>query len=185
MKKPIMKCTRWHLPWQSRLLGVAAAMLFFVLSAQAQPTITAASNPVVVPNGQASGATTITWKAAPDYAYSEIYLSVDNGEWSEFARGGDGSKPATIKLASSYTFRMMVYEGQQGTPKIITTLTVTTAQGSPPPPPSGSGGRFSDTISQKNRDMAYLVAINNVRVEPGARHVMIRFHGPPNQVPFV
>jgi hypothetical protein len=50
---------------------------------------------------------------------------VDNGQWSEFARGGDGTKQATIKQGSSYTFRMMVYEGQQGTPKVITTLTVT------------------------------------------------------------
>jgi hypothetical protein len=82
----------------------------------------------VVPNGQASGTTTITWKAAPDYTYSEIYLSVDNGEWSEFASGGDGAKSTTIKPGSSYTFRMMVYEGQAGTPKIITTLTVTAAK---------------------------------------------------------
>src|SRR5258708_15117608 len=139
MKQQVIKSTRWQLQWGSRLIWVAAAMLFFVLSAQAQPTITAASNPVVVPNGQASGATTITWKAAPDYTYCEIYLSIDNGEWTEFARGPDNSKPATLKLGSSYTFRMMVYEGQQGTPKIITNLTVTTAQGSPPPPPSASG----------------------------------------------
>ena len=91
----------------------------------AGPAITATPNPVVVPNGQSSGTTTITWKAAPDYTYSEIYLSVDNGEWSEFARGGDGSKPATIKLGSSYTFYMMVYVGQKGTPKVISTLTLT------------------------------------------------------------
>ena len=92
---------------------------------QAAPTITADPNPVMVPNGQASGTTTITWKAAPDYTYCEIYLSVDNGEWSEFARGPDGAKQTTIKLGSSYTFRMMVYEGQEGSPKIIATLTVT------------------------------------------------------------
>jgi hypothetical protein len=92
---------------------------------QAALTITANPNPVLVPNGQASGTTTITWKAAPDYTYCEIYLSVDNGEWSEFARGGDGSKPTTINLGSSHTFRMMVYEGQAGTPKIVATLTVT------------------------------------------------------------
>jgi hypothetical protein len=79
----------------------------------------------MVPNGQASGTTTITWKPGPDYTYCEIYLSVDNGEWSEFASGGDGSQAATIKLGSSYTFSMMVYEGQAGTPKIITTLTLT------------------------------------------------------------
>lgn len=89
------------------------------------PTITAAPNPVMVPNGQPSGTTTITWKPGPDYTYCEIYLSVDNGEWSEFASGGDGSQAATIKLGSSYTFSMMVYEGQAGTPKIITTLTLT------------------------------------------------------------
>ena len=91
----------------------------------AGPTITADSNPVMVPYGQDSGATTITWKPGPDYTYCEIYLSVDNGEWSEFARSPDDAKTTTIKLGSSYTFRMMVYEGQAGTPKIITTLTVT------------------------------------------------------------
>ena len=91
----------------------------------AGPAITASPNPVVVPKGQASGTTTISWKAAPDYTYSEIYLSVDNGEWSEFARGGDGAKSSTLQLGSSYTFRMMVYEGQAGTPKIIATLTLT------------------------------------------------------------
>ena len=94
----------------------------------AAPTITAAPNPVVVPNGQTSGTTTITWKAAPDYTYSEIYLSVDNGEWTEFARGSDSAKSTTIKLGSSYTFSMMVYEGQEGTPKIITTLTLAPAK---------------------------------------------------------
>jgi len=92
---------------------------------EAAPTITANANPVLVPNGQDAGTTTITWIAAPAYTYSEIYLSVDNGEWTEFARGGDGSKPTTIKLGTSQTFRMMVYEGQAGTPKIIATLTVT------------------------------------------------------------
>jgi len=91
----------------------------------AGPTIIADSNPVMVPNGQDSGATTITWKPGPDYTYCEIYLSVDDGEWSEFARSPLDTKTTTIKLGSSYTFRMMVYEGQAGTPKIITTLTVT------------------------------------------------------------
>jgi hypothetical protein len=88
------------------------------------PAITASPNPVLVPNGQVSGTTTITWKPEPDYAYCEIYLSVDNGEWSQFAAGGGGTKPTTIQLGSSYTFRMMVYEGQAGTPKIISTLTL-------------------------------------------------------------
>ena len=95
------------------------------ISVQGAPTITASSNPVLVPSGHASGTTTITWTAAPAYSYCEIYLSVDNGQWSEFARGGDGSKATTIKLGSSQTFRMMIYEGPEGTPKIITTLTVT------------------------------------------------------------
>ena len=92
------------------------------------PAIAADTNPVLVPNGQDSGTTTISWKAGPDYTYCEIYLSVDNGEWSEFATGPDGAKPATIKLGSSYTFRMMVYEGQEGTPKIVATRTVTAAK---------------------------------------------------------
>ena len=38
VEKQIMKYTRW-LQWQSRLIGVAAAMLFFVLSVQAQTDV--------------------------------------------------------------------------------------------------------------------------------------------------
>jgi hypothetical protein len=94
-------------------------------AAPAAGTIVASPNPVIVPNGQTSAGTSISWKPPQGYTYCEIYLSVDNGQWSEFARGGDGTKPTTIKLGSSQTFRMMIYEGQQGTPKIITTLTVT------------------------------------------------------------
>src|SRR5205807_6098510 len=88
-------------------------------------TITASPNPVMVPTGQTSSATTISWKVPQGYTYCEIYLSIDNGQWSEFARGGDGAKQTTITLGSSQTFRMMVYEGQAGTPKVVTTLTVT------------------------------------------------------------
>ncbi len=88
-------------------------------------TITATPNPVIVPKGQASGSVTISWIVPQGYTYCEIYLSVDNGQWSEFARGGDGTKPTTIKPGSSQTFRMMVYEGQAGTPRVITILTVT------------------------------------------------------------
>lgn len=180
-----MKYLQWHVQWQGRLICVSAAMFFFVLSVQAQQTITAASNPVVVPIGQLSGTTTITWRAAPAYTYSEIYLSVDNAEWSEFARGGDGSKTATLKLGSSYTFRMMVYEGQQGTPKVITTLTVTTKQAALPPPTAGGG--YSDSVdAATDRGSDYRVfPIRNVRVDPGPRHIFIKFQGPPNQEPYV
>src|SRR4051812_48095576 len=108
MRQLVMEYTRLYLPRQCRSICVLAALLSFVICLQAQQTISAASNPVMIPTGQASGLTTITWKAAPDYTYSEIYLSVDNAEWTEFARGADGSKPATLKLGSSYTFRMMV-----------------------------------------------------------------------------
>ena len=89
------------------------------------PTITASPNPVVVPGGQSSGGATITWTATPTYTYCEIYLSVNNGPWNEFGRGPAGSKTAAFKVGSSYNFRMMVYEGPQGTPKIIQTLLVT------------------------------------------------------------
>jgi len=159
-------------------------MLFFVLSVQAQQTITSASNPVVIPNGQVSGSTTITWKAAPDYSYSEIYLSVDNAPWSEFARGADSSKTATLKLGSSYTFRMLVYQGQQGTAKVVTTLTVTTKQGTSLPPPQAGSVDSVDAVSDRGSDYR-VFPIRNVRVDPGPRHIFIKFQGPPNQVPYV
>src|SRR5260370_9769763 len=36
MKHATTKSARWHLQWQSRLICVPAAMLFFILSAHAQ-----------------------------------------------------------------------------------------------------------------------------------------------------
>src|SRR5205807_4206394 len=39
MKQQMMKSTRWRLQWLSRLICVPAAMLFFVLSAQAQTDV--------------------------------------------------------------------------------------------------------------------------------------------------
>jgi hypothetical protein len=102
MKRSITKSTRRQLQLLIRLICLTAAMLFFVISAHAQSEVM-------------------------HYAYSEIYLSVDNGEWSEFARGSHGES-TTIKLGSSYTFRMMVYEGKEGTPKIITALTLAPAK---------------------------------------------------------
>src|SRR5260370_40661123 len=85
---------------------------------------------------------------------------------------------------------MVVYLGAQGQDvRTVANLTVVGNQGNPPSSPGGGGGIgnvvFSDTIDTKNRTTAYLFAISNVRVETGARHVMIRFHGPPNLVPFV
>jgi hypothetical protein len=168
---------------QGRLTFLLVALLLSVLPVYGQQTISAASNPVVVPIGQTTATTTITWKASPDYAYSEIYLSVDNAEWSEFARGGDGSKTSTFKLGSSYTFRMMVYQGQQGTPKVITALTVTTKPGSLAPPAVGDGISV-DQVRDQGSDFR-LAPIRNVRVDPGPRHIFIKFQGPPNQQPYV
>ncbi len=83
------------------------------------------TDPVTVyTRGMTQMTVNVSWNAGPDYTYCEIYLSVDDGQWSEFARGRDGAKPAAIKLGSSHIFRMMIYEGQAGTPKIIKTLTV-------------------------------------------------------------
>ncbi len=81
----------------------------------------------------------VDWNAGSDYTDCEIDLSVDNGRWSKFAASCDGTKPATIQLGSSHTFRMMVYDGQEGPPKMIKTLTVIGEQGNPPPPADGSG----------------------------------------------
>src|SRR5882762_6613078 len=36
LKHPTMKCRGWQMQWRSRLICMPAAMLFFVLSAQAQ-----------------------------------------------------------------------------------------------------------------------------------------------------
>jgi hypothetical protein len=77
--------------------------------------------------GQTQRAVNVGWNASPDYAYCEIYVSVNNGEWIELGRGRDGTKLVTLKLGSSYTFRMMVYEGQTGTPRIIRTRTLSAA----------------------------------------------------------
>ncbi len=83
------------------------------------------TNPSTVSTaGQPQRTVNVGWIAGPDFTYCEIYLSVNNAQWSDFGKGGQGNSPATISRGSSYTFRMMVYEGQQGTPKIIKTVTV-------------------------------------------------------------
>ncbi|MEP7147541.1 MAG: hypothetical protein ABI857_01480 [Acidobacteriota bacterium] len=181
---------------RAMLLPVVALVLL-AMPLQAQ-TLTAGSNPVMVSSGQASGATTIAWKASPDYTYCEIYLSVDGGEWNEFARGRDGTKPATIKLGSSYTFRMMVYEGQAGTPKVITTLTVTTALGNPPAPggpKSGGPGtydpnsKFEQAGERGNssviKEILKAPFISEVRVQPDSRNVVISFMSTQSTPPLI
>ncbi len=182
MKHPNIKCIRSHLQWRSRLICVSAALLSLVLSAQAQ--MTADPNPVKVPSGQASATTTITWKVL-SYDYCVIYLSVDNGEWTEFARGTDDSKPATLKLGSSYTFRCMFYVGEEVTERAHQTLTVTTKPSPSSSPGGGGGAVFRPVGKNKNPGSAYSFAINNVQVSTRVYDITIKFNGPPNQVPYV
>jgi hypothetical protein len=179
------------------LLAAIGARAGAANSGPIPPSITVSdavgTNPgTVYTAGQPQRTVNVAWNAGSDYPYCEIYYTVNSANQTELGREHDGVKPLTVTAGSTYAFWMVVYLGAQGQDvRTVANLTVVAKQGDQPSsPPSGSGGGFSDTISigkDKDRGSVYrnLFAISNVRVEPGARYVIIRFEGPPNQVPYV
>lgn len=67
-----------------------------------------------IPSGQTEATNVIVWNAGSDYPYCEIYMTVNNGEQTELGRGHDGKRGVTIRLGSTYVFRMIVYLGDRG-----------------------------------------------------------------------
>jgi hypothetical protein len=152
MKYGPMRCTRWNLPCQSRLIGVAAAMLFFVLSAQAQtpPYITATQ--MTVQAGQTQGKTVIQWDAGPAYDDAEVWQQTDGGKETKFSGAPSGSRTITIELNKKYTFN--IYRDTKAD-KPLVSVDVTANSPSPGTPPvTPSGGTPLDDLAAKGKRIA-------------------------------
>jgi hypothetical protein len=113
-------------------------------------------------------------------------------------------KPITVTAGNAYHFWMVIYPGG-GQTKVVTELRVVAEQrieADLPPPPPASARDVTDAASDRAVDRAtppdvtdrasdravdrvYHVPITNVRVESGPRHVIIRFNGQPNAIPYV
>jgi len=132
----------------------------------------------------------ITWNAGSDYDHSEIYYTVNDVNQTELGRGRAGTKPLIVTAGNAYHLWMVVYPGG-GQFKVVTEARFVAAQMiepvlPPPAPASSDGAGFSDGVSDRGAvATVYRVPINNVRVERGARHFMIRFNGQPNEMPYV
>lgn len=156
-------------------------------------TVSAAvgTNPsTVYTSGQTQRTVDVTWNAGSDYPYCEIYYTVNSANQTELGRGHDGVKSFTFTAGNTYAFWMIVYLGAQGQDvRTVTELRVVGIQGNPPSSsssPSGGGEVVRvDPIGVKDAANRYALAINNVRVSASAHDIMIKFHGPPDQVPYV
>ena len=142
---------------------------------EAPPKITPNQNPatvpIYIPKGQTQKSVDVSFNARPDYWYCEIFLSVNGGEDSEFARGENGTKPLTINLGQKYDFRMVVYSDDVGSnPTTVAKLTLT-GQPKPEPPPAGGGGGGANSgmVASKKPGSVIDNAIQffqNLRVKP-------------------
>lgn len=151
------------------------------------------ANPgTVYTSGQTPRTVNVAWNVGSDYPYCEVYYTVNDVNQTELGRGHDGAKPVTVAAGNAYHFWMVVYPGG-GQVKVVTELRVVAEQriepALPPPAPASradAGAGISDGVSDRSPvDRVYRVAINNVRVERGPHHVMIRFNGQPNVAPYV
>ncbi|HEX6284449.1 MAG TPA: hypothetical protein VFZ71_06215 [Pyrinomonadaceae bacterium] len=111
---------------------------------EALPRITPHTNPVslpvYIPNGQTAKTVDVSFNARPAYWYCEIFLSVNGGEESEFARGEQGTKSLTVNLNQKYDLTMVVYSDDVGSnPTKVAKLTLL-GQPKPEAPPAGGGG---------------------------------------------
>jgi hypothetical protein len=145
------------------------------------------ANPgTVYTSGQTPRTVSVAWNAGSDYTYCEVYFTVNDADQKELGRGHDGVKPITVTAGNAYHFWMVIYPGG-GQIKVVTELRVVAEKRiEADPPASASAPDVTDAVSDRAPvDRVYRVPINNVRVESGPRHVIIRFNGHPNAIPYV
>jgi hypothetical protein len=144
------------------------------------------TNPSTVQTpGKTPRTVTVAWNAGSDYPYCEIYYTVNDINQTELGRGHDGAKPLTVTAGNSYHLWMVTYPGG-GQVKVVTELRVVAEQQinvEPPAPASAPG--VTEAVGDRGGDRVYRVPISNVRVESGPHHVIIRFNGHPNALPYV
>jgi hypothetical protein len=177
------------------LLTTSGARAGAATTAVISPTITISdavgTNPgTIYTAGQQQRTVSVAWNAGSDYPYCEIYYTVNNANQTELGRGHDGVKSLTFTAGSTYAFWMIVYLGPQGQDvRTVTELRVVGIQGNPPasssPPNAGGDVVRFDPTGVKDSATRYALAIDNVRVSAGPHDIMIKFHGPPDLVPYV
>ncbi len=147
---------------------------------EAPPKITPNPNPVSftvsIPRGQTERTVEVSWDPRPERWYSEIFLSINDGEETQFARGDPGTKPLTVKLGNKYAFRMVVFSGENGEdPTTIANLTLTGEAESSSGSPGGvlsSGGVVGRPRTGRDNYIAY---IEDAQTAPTASAVAITF----------
>lgn len=138
----------------------------------AAPTLSAAPNPVAVPQGQTEAQTTITWDAG-DYAYGEVYYTTDGANQQLLGKNQKGTAPLTVKLGSAYHVWMVIYPGGNAF-KVVAELDVKTDQGAAPSPSRPAQGPRPAPVQ----------GISKIQVIPGAHSAIVTFDAVPGQVPF-
>jgi hypothetical protein len=174
-------------------VGLTLAFLLFApanLRAAIAPSITVSgavgTNPATVSiSGNTSRTVSVAWNAGSDYTYCEVYFTVNDANQKELGRGHDGMTSMTVTAGNAYHFWMVIYPGG-GKIKVVTELRVVAEKRiEAEPPAAASATEVTDAVSDRVVDRVYRVPITNVRVESGPRHVIIRFNGHPNSVPYV
>ncbi len=110
-----------------RRLVTGLSLLATAVPALAVPTITATPNPVIIPEGQTEGRTTITWDAGPNYATARVWSQTDKGDDSLFAASSKGALEAPVTLGKPITFKLYSGDGAQ----VLASTTVTAQHAQP------------------------------------------------------
>ncbi len=123
---------------QNMRLSLLAIVVLCILrtSALAAPTITANPNPVLLPPGQISGTTTLTWDGGANHPYAEVWVAVDNNDETFVVEQGKGSRQVTIELGKTYLYKLADFG------KTLASITVTAQSGG-----AANAGRGATTSS--------------------------------------
>ena len=166
----------------ARAASILAALIFTfqVLPAQAQPSIYVSQNPVLIPAGQTSGTTTLTWDAGGDHPYAEVWQQIDGGEETFVVEQGKGSRQMTIELGKTYVFKLSDFGN------LLASVTVTAKNEQPKPPGGGAPGKPPGGIIIKPGNVTDMVAnITGDKASPRGSAVEITFWSLPRITPTV
>jgi len=147
----------------ARTIPILATLTITVLAlpAQAQvPSITAAPNPALVPAGQASGTTTLSWDGGGEHPYAEIWQQVDNNAETFVVESGKGTRQMTVEVGKTYIFKL------SDAGELLASVTVT-AKNEPAPTPPGGGGGGVGVILRPSRPGSMIAPGPVERTTPG------------------
>lgn len=168
--------------WQSLPRILFAVTLLFLLAprAKADPTLSAAPNPVSVPAGQMSAATTLTRNDEGPEGF--LWMAVDGGEETLVAPDAliaGAAQQVSVEAGKSYEFRLYNAEKDQMIASVTATATLQAAPVVVPPVAPGGGGLFKNRIkigdAIKRGPTFASIFITNVKVTPRAGIVDISY----------